>query len=296
MLGIIIINYNTYDKTIDCVSSIKNTYNGEYTIYLLDNASANESAQILNDEYKEDDKIKVIISDENLGYARGNNLCLNMAKDDGCDYVIVSNNDIVYKENAIKNLLEEIKRENVLLVGPKVIKPAGNIQQTIKYKRPSFIEYMMFETYASAFFKRAQKKRNIIPDNAMDVYWIAGCSFIVDVEQFEKIGFFDEYTFLYFEEYILSEKAIINRMRLRYCPKAEVMHYHGYSMGGALNIFTRSANWRSEIYFVKNYWQWNKIKCWILWNMRVLEIRYNARKEANRNELVNTFRKGIQYL
>ncbi len=296
MLGIIIINYNTYEKTVDCVDSIKRTYNGDYKIYLLDNASNNESAQILEGKYTDDDNVRLVISDKNLGYARGNNLCLKMAKEDGCKYVVISNNDIVYKDRALEFLLDEIQKEDVLLVGPKVIHPGGDSQKTVKYKAPSFIEYRMFETYASAFFKKQLAKRREVPTSAQDVYWIAGCTFIVDVEKFEKIGFFDEYTFLYFEEYIISEKAKSNNLRLRYCPRAEVLHYHGYSMGGALNITTRSANWKSEIYFVKNYWHWNRVKCWILWHMRVLEIKFNARKEYNKEALIEEYKIGRKYL
>ncbi len=296
MIGIIIINYNTYDKTIDCISSIKETFFGDYKIYLLDNASVNDSAKILKNTYKDDAKVQVIISEVNHGYARGNNLCLKIAKEDGCDYSLISNNDIVYRDNAIDYMLEDIKRTDALLVGPTVIKPTGEVQGTVKYHRPGFIEYMLYETYTRNFFKKSCERHKRIPNESSDVYWIAGCTFLVDMEKFERIGFFDDYTFLFYEEFILSEKAKKAGYRERFCKDAEVMHYHGVSMGGALNIVTRSANWRSESYFVKNYLHWNIVKRWLLWQMRVLEIRFNARKESNRKELVAKYKEGKRYL
>ncbi len=296
MLGIIIINYNTYSKTIDCIDSIKRTYNGEYKLYLLDNASPNESGKILFEKYGKDESVCLILSDTNYGYARGNNLCLKRAVEDGCKYVIISNNDIVYKDDAIKILLDEIKSEKVLLVGPKVIKPSGDVQSTAKISRPGFINYLLHETYLVGLLPDKGKKYKAVPNEARDVYWIAGCTFIVDVELFKTIGFFDEYTFLYFEEYIIAEKARKTGFKLRYCPNAEVMHYHGVSMGGALNIVTRRANWQSEVYFIKKYWNWGIIKRWLLWQIRVIEIRFNARHSSDRKELVKKYREGKMYL
>ncbi|SDI72316.1 hypothetical protein SAMN05421493_12424 [Pseudobutyrivibrio sp. 49] len=296
MLGIIIINFNTYEKTIECISSIKDTYSGDYKIYLLDNASKNESCVKLNEKYIDDEKVELIFSDENLGYARGNNLCLKKAKEDGCDYALISNNDIIYKPHAIENLVKEIVEEDAFLVGPKVIKPSGETQGTVKYHRPSFIEYMTYETYARNFVKKSYEKHKLVPKTSQDVYWIAGCTFIVDVEKFEKIGFFDDYTFLFYEEFILSEKAKKAGYRERYCVDSEVIHHHGASMGGPLNIITRSANWRSESYFIREYLNWGIVKRWLLWQMRVLEIKFNARKESNKKELVSEYKVGKKFL
>ena len=79
MFAIIIINYNSYEKTIDCINSIRETANVPYKIYLIDNASTNESATVLEKEYKDAADVRLILSDENLGYARGNNLCIKEA-------------------------------------------------------------------------------------------------------------------------------------------------------------------------------------------------------------------------
>lgn len=295
MLGIIIINYNTYEKTIDCVNSIRDTYD-DYKIYLLDNASVNDSCKKLKNEFSNDSRIEMIFENENHGYARGNNLCLKRAKEDGCKYVIISNNDIVYKPGAIACLVDDISKHDAFLVGPKVIKPNGDIQGTVKYHRPTFIEYIKYETYIRNFFKKSYNNHVRIPEESKNVYWIAGCTFIVDIEKFEKIGFFDDYTFLYFEEFILSEKAKQNNYIERFCKDAEVLHYHGFSMGGSLNIVTRKANWRSESYFLKNYLHWNYLERLIIWKIRVLEIMFNARKEKNKKEIVDAYKEGKKYL
>ncbi len=291
MLAIIILNYNSYEKTIECVKSIQNTYNGEYIIYLLDNASSNESVQVLKQHYFGRSNIKLIFSEKNLGYAKGNNICLRMAEQDGCDYAIVANNDIIFTENSILKMVDYAKMNNYLAVGPKIEKVDGSTQVSIKNNRPTFIEYIFRETYLRNFIPYKMRKPSV-PQNPKEVYWLVGCLFCFDLEKFKKIDYFDENTFLFFEEYILSEKALRNGMKLAFFPDAKVIHYHGASMGGNLNMLTRHANWESEIYFLSNYLKWNRLRKKIIMILRDIEVKHILKKQKNKKELFRVY-KGI---
>ena len=68
MVGIAIINYKSYKKTIECIESIRKTTNSLFKIYLLENGSNDESAEILFNEYKNSQDVHLIISDVNHGY------------------------------------------------------------------------------------------------------------------------------------------------------------------------------------------------------------------------------------
>ena len=140
MLGIIIINYNQSEKTIKCIESIANTSKQNYKIYLLDNHSLDESKEVLKQRYEEDTKVELIFAEKNLGYARGNNLCLRKAQIDKCEYVLISNNDIIFKENAIDILYQTIReKQDYFIVAPKVLKPDNTIQKSVKKIQPSFL-------------------------------------------------------------------------------------------------------------------------------------------------------------
>lgn len=65
-IAIIIINYNKYEKTIECIESIRKSNFNNYKIYLLDNNSQNNSYNILNNRYKNKNYIEIIHSKENL--------------------------------------------------------------------------------------------------------------------------------------------------------------------------------------------------------------------------------------
>lgn len=85
MVAIILVNYNGYEDTIQCMESFCGVDNGQYTIYVVDNGSSNDSYEIINNycEHVTDRKIKLIRSSENLGFSGGNNIGICKALDDG---------------------------------------------------------------------------------------------------------------------------------------------------------------------------------------------------------------------
>ena len=282
MIGIAIINYITFEKTIECIESIRKKTNVEYKIYLLDNKSPNESVKVLRETYHNASDICFIESDENLGYARGNNLCIKYMENDGCKYGVISNNDILLINSAIDNLLDIFKsNKNVIIAGPKILDVNNNFQNSIKLNKDSFNEYIFQHTYLSNFFRK--KLRKIYIENSkinkrINVYWISGSFFMFDLEKLSNIERFDPNTFLFYEEYILSEKILKTNYEIIYEPMALVLHYHAISTGGGVNINTKIENFKSEIYFLTKYKQYNLLKIVLIFIIRNAEAIYTFGK------------------
>lgn len=289
MLGIAIINYNKYEKTIECIESIFETAKCDYKIYMLDNASANESYDVLSEKYDGNEKIVLIKSDKNLGYAKGNNLCIEYAKKDNCDYILISNNDIIFQQGSIDILLKDIQTGEYLLVEPFIRNKDGSVQVCVKKEKPTFKQYMQFSTYLRNLVSDKDKKayyKNLQPKGKGNVYWASGACFIADMKKFESIGFFDPFTFLYFEEFIISEKAVKNGLSIGFDPAAQVIHYHGASSGGSANLVTRLANFESEIYFFTNYWKLSNRQIKMIRNIRCLEVLFTFTKQKKIKQAV----------
>lgn len=299
MLGIIILNYKNYKKTIDCINSIMASTTIDYMIYLIDNNSSNESAIELKKMYTDSITIKIIISDVNHGYARGNNLGIQEAINDGCDSVLISNNDIIYGKSSIDSLYTKLKEEpNYIIIGPKVRNVNGSIQISFKQEKVSFYRYIFTESYLNKFSKAYKKVlHNSDYTNFHQVYWISGCCFIADLKKLNSINNFDPYTFLYFEEYILSEKATKQNYKIGYFPQVEVIHYHGEAVasgiegGSAFNYKVRSENLRSEMYFLKSYWKYGMIKLSIIKFIRKAEMYHTFRHAINKKEALSYYSK-----
>ena len=285
MIGIAIINYNSYKKTIECIESIRDTTNIPFKIYLLDNASSNESQDVLAQEYKNSNDVEVINSKENLGYAKGNNICIERMKEDQCQYGVISNNDIVCTDGCIETLINDLKvKSNYLLVGPKIESPDGNYQKTIILREYTKIEYLRKNTYLANLHKRAIKKEQKIVesiDSFTNVQWVSGAFFAFSIDNMTKIGKFDPNTFLYFEESILSKKARENNLLLGYEPTALVKHYHSYSSGGWNNVKTKIAADKSEKYYFVQYTDSGKPYLYLLALIRKMEAYYTYRKKKD---------------
>lgn len=94
----------------------------DYHIYLLDNGSKNESLHELKRYYEEAEDVTLIASEENLGYARGNNKLLQRAMQDESQFAVIMNNDIFLMNNAIDLMIEDLQNDkDISFVGPHMV-------------------------------------------------------------------------------------------------------------------------------------------------------------------------------
>ena len=283
MIGIAIINYMTYSKTIDCVSSIRKTTERPFKIYLLENGSSNDSADVLLKEYGSSPDVKLIISSTNHGYARGNNICIQHMRQDKCDYGVISNNDIICNEGSIDRLINDlISDDNYLLFGPMICNPQGELQSSVKLCEYSPVEYIFKSTYLSSFRRQVRMSENeqiATITKAVEVKWVSGAFFAFDLSKFFRIGDFDPYTFLFYEEYILAAKAKNAGFKLGYDPSAKISHFHGASTGGGVNIKAKIEADRSERYYIKKYSSFGRVFLYVLESIRFLEVVFTFGKK-----------------
>lgn len=252
MIGIVILNYETYVKTIECVDSILNTYHEKINIYIVDNKSLNDSFEILSKKYKLYSFIKVIQATSNEGFARGNNLGLKECQKDGCTYVILSNNDILYCDNSIEYMKKFIiDNKDAVIVGPKLYKPNMEIQRSTTLKKMSLLDF-----FGLAQVLPSHSKSTILDEEnlkeAVEVYSVSGCCFIVNLQRFFEIGAFDEGTFLYNEENILSMQVSLSPYKTYFLPISKIIHSHGATTGKQ-NMFVNGELLKSGLYYWKKY-------------------------------------------
>ena len=158
-VAVIIINYNTYQKTKKCIDILREKTTVDYHIYLLDNGSKNESLHELKRYYEEAEDVTLIASEENLGYARGNNKLLQRAMQDESQFAVIMNNDIFLMNNAIDLMIEDLQNDkDISFVGPHMVGTKGEIQLTAKHKSPDRWQYLCRETLIGRIFKK--KMRN----------------------------------------------------------------------------------------------------------------------------------------
>ena len=88
--AIILVNWNSFDFTNDCIQSLKQASAANFSIIVVDNGSQDESGKRLQDEHPD---IIVLFSPDNKGFTGGNNMGFRYAIEHGFTYAMLLNND-----------------------------------------------------------------------------------------------------------------------------------------------------------------------------------------------------------
>lgn len=250
--GIIILNYNDYETTHDMLNRIKN-FKEIDIIVVVDNMSLDNSYERLK-KY-ENEKIKVISSKENRGYASGNNVGIKYLVDNyKVDNIIISNPDIILKDNDIKILKDDLKNnKNIDIISP-YIDERGKISRG--WKLPRYIDELLCNM--NFFHKIGENnlkyKDDYYKDDLTKVDVVSGCFFMIRKESFEKIGYFDENTFLYYEENIIGKKLKDNNMNTYVDKRVNIIHNLSISVNKSFNSIKKYKILKqSQKYYQKEY-------------------------------------------
>lgn len=261
MIGIIVLNYNTADYTLKCISKIKEATTISYKIYVVDNASKDDSVSVLRQSLEQEKDVEFIISENNGGYSYGNNIGIKKAVQDGCEKLLILNPDVEICKNSVEIMAETLDKDpSIAIVGPKVLTSEGALQdllingfsygEYIKSKQPVKLAYKIL---TGKYFVKAKKKQ-YLPEEEQEVSgMVCGCSFMVRSDFFERIGYFDDKVFLYCEEEILFEEVKRAGMKVWYNPAAVVVHKGSVSTGGWMSVFSRRCLSYSRLYFQMKY-------------------------------------------
>jgi GT2 family glycosyltransferase len=154
LVSIIIINYNTFALTCDCIKSIyKHTTAVDFEIILVDNASLETDPNQFKELFPE---IILVISPVNAGFAGGNNLGLEIAKG---EFILLLNSDTLLIEDSIGKSVEYYSRlHNPGALGIQMKYENGELQHTARRFRSigwELLDIFRFIPYLLPYRKRA---------------------------------------------------------------------------------------------------------------------------------------------
>jgi len=222
----VVLNWNGYEDTAKCLASLRHATFSNLKIVLVDNGSTDGSAELLEHAFPEKVMLKL---PHNGGYAAGNNAGIRFALDNGADYVLVLNNDVVVEKNFIQPMLELFGREpSAGLVTCKVYYESE--PERIYAAGGSFSRWLC--TGVNDRQGKLDSATNHLKDDEHEITFVPGCLFLARREVFEKIGMMDEKFFLYFEDLDFSRR-VQSRFRLYYTPSGKVYHKSGAGLNWA---------------------------------------------------------------
>lgn len=240
----VILHYITIDDTTQCIESIlANIEYDNYSIVIVDNGSKNNTGNELKEQYRDNKKVTIIINDENVGFAKGNNIGFRYAKNQlNADFIILLNNDTVITQHEfIINLIESYKKNNFYICGPNIVSRVDKSKQnpikkefySIKDVKKRIIKLYLLKILSifnidekgqKLYFKI--KKRKVI-DKSVDKdkdFKLHGCCLVFSKLYINKYeGLYDE-TFMYGEEDILKYISERDSLKMIYEKSINIFH------------------------------------------------------------------------
>lgn len=250
----LIVNYNDYKTTIELINNIKN-YESIDKILVVDNNSTDNSFNEIKKYIVSNDKIEVIRNVANKGYGSGINFGAKYIKETiGNCYLIVSNSDIVINKNEdIKELINTFDNETAI-VAP-IIKEHSGINRGWKIPTPfqdGLLNIIYIHRYLRPkllFYKEDYYKKDVV-----DVEAVSGCFFAINLEYLEKVDYFDENIFLYYEENVIATKLKRINLKTKINTNVEVFHNHSVTIDKNINKIKKYKELKkSQMYFHRKY-------------------------------------------
>ena len=274
MVGIVILNYNTWLMSKNCIISIRNTTSIPYKIFLVDNASSKEMPEEI-EKLLDSKDIVFIKNDVNKGYSAGNNVGIKAALEEGCNEILITNNDVIFEIDTIEELQKFLKNHReVGIVGPRIHLSNGDLQEfnmACEMTLAGKYKYLMRRTIFSPFVKRfvddfhAEGKDK---NSDIEVYAVSGCCFMFSEECVKQMYPLDENTFLFEEENILGNRMKQAGYKTFYHGGAMVYHIHSASTSEC-SEFAYMCFVKSEKYYCKRYLKANLLQILPLYMIRM---------------------------
>lgn len=227
-LSIIIVNWNSAEFVSECVKSIREQTAIPCQIIVVDNASAKEDCEKLK---KCCPGVDLILCEENLGFARANNLGFRHSQ---AEYVLFLNPDTKVIGPAINTMLERIEAlPRAGVVGCKLLNSDLSVQLSAIQRFPTIlnqvldIEYLQLRWPQCSLWSVAPLLSGETKLQAVEV--ISGACMLLRRSVFEQVGMFSEDYFMYAEDVELSYKVNREGFTNYYVGEASVIHHGGKS-------------------------------------------------------------------
>jgi len=212
-VSIIVLNFNQKEYTINCVESLLKQSFKDFEIIIIDNFSNDNSYELFIDNFKNNPKIKIFKTNENRGYAGGNNFGVEKANG---DYIAILNNDTVVDENWLYWLIKGLESdENVKIVG--AIMPILKNSEKIDFSKKSVTLSL---TGATVFYSKKNEKKS----DFERVFSAGGCAFIYD-RSIIDLPFLNDY-FAYGEDTYFNWFVNLKGYKVVKSINARGIHFH----------------------------------------------------------------------
>ena len=260
VFGFVVLHYMAYDMTCQCVNTLLSISDGRNVpIVVVDNGSPNGSGSLLQQKFTGHASVHVILTGENLGFARGNDAGFRFIKEHfDCQFIAVINNDLLIRDARFFDWVEDTYRQTGFSVlGPDIVNPASGRHQNPSHRDNAELLYgysrqqleKTYDAYSrnarnfcfnrlkwrikTTLFPSAAQRRPYTPatvDGRMENVVLHGsCLVFSPLFLLRRDDCFNPATFLYMEEDILHFECKRDGLKMVYDSSFRVEHLEDVS-------------------------------------------------------------------
>jgi GT2 family glycosyltransferase len=246
-VSVIILNWNGYEVTRDCLASLQESNYASFEVILVDNGSDDSSAEKLAQEFGE---VRLIKNPTNLGFTGGNNVGMRDALGRGAEYVLLLNNDTVVSPGFLKELVRVAEDDpKIGILNPKIyfFEPTdmiwyGGGMHKPWWSFPKHIDYL-----------KRDSSRNGKP---REVSFVTGCACLIKREVVSRVGLLDEHFFFGVEDLDWSIRIVRAGFKAVYVPSAFIWHKVSVTANATLGVGARDYyHARNSIFVARKHLQ-----------------------------------------
>jgi GT2 family glycosyltransferase len=258
LVCIIVLAWNHLEDTMECLESMMKSDYDPVRILLLDNGSVDGTSDFVRKHFP---KVDILRSEINLGISGGYNLGMKYALEQGSDYVLIANNDIVVDMQMVHHLVDDLEYNPKAGISmPKIYHYYGDRNRLwctgARWRRfPPSVK--MTDVNANDSEKFSQP---------FEIEFAPSCCLLLRRRLIEQIGYFDAEYFFYNDDWDYSIRCRKAGYSLRYVPTAKMWH----KVSASTQKSDKPAEWwnylgRSTVRFYKTYKHSWQLTSFIIW-------------------------------
>ncbi len=241
-ISIISVNYNGLDLTCAMIDSLRDNISHPIEIIVIDNGSKKDEAAVISERYPD---VIAIRSDENLGFAGGNNLGVKYATG---DYFFFLNNDTEIYEDHFGQIVEDFEKNPAIgMIGPKIRFWAGS--QPVQFAGYTPMKGIAMKNDLIGF--KCEDDGSF--DTPAETPFVHGAAMLVSRRAFEDVGPMPECYFLYFEELDWDLAFTRKGWKLYYEPAQTVFHKESATTGQESPLRSYYMTRNRQLFAYRNY-------------------------------------------
>lgn len=226
-VAVVILNWNGRQLLEQFLPSVVRYSSTQATIYVVDNASTDDSVAYIKENYP---SIEIIQNRSNGGYAKGYNDAL---KTNSEHIFVLLNSDVEVTRNWLTPIISEFKKDKTLVAAqPKILDYNNRAYFEYAGAAGGFIDKLGYPYCRGRIFNTVEEDIGQYNDTKK-IFWATGACLFVKSKAFWKVGGFDEDLFTHQEEIDLCWRLQAQGGNVNYIGSATVYHVGGATLASA---------------------------------------------------------------